>query len=351
MLTIQVPEGTRAPDVAEAHFLACPRLDLSMLKLYTFTMMQPPATDDTLTETSLNGSPQAESTPTDSETTSPAVPNHNVSGKLPALSHQVAVRLGEYLGSGRTYDVYTAQMNRHEGLEAPATNIVVKFCDPWIVGTPDRDERLFGEEQEVRDNARDVIDAVAQEAGIYRRLQHTSIVPRFYGLWMGKYFNGEEHFLLQVMILEDVGACLDPLVYPSGAGNLVYVADRSRIDRRPSFLQLYKTLHEEGVVHGDVSSKHVHIRSPTFDITRIWDYPPASDEYPYSETRPDPTAATTLPLPSLCLIDFEGAYLRSDEEYEEELAYETRFLEHLDELACVQAKRRIESMLPPKQRL
>lgn len=64
---------------------------------------------------------------------------------------------------------------------------------------------------------------------------------------------------------------------------------------------------------------------PSFDKTEQWDYIPASDEYPYNETRPCTKVA--LPLPSLCLIDFEGAVTRSEPDYEEELKFERYILD------------------------
>lgn len=82
---------------------------------------------------------------------------------------------------------------------------------------------VHGDESEMVENALDVIDVVKREARIIKRLQSTSIVPRYYGLWKGGYFDGESHIKLFAMVLEDVGASLSSVVVLSSAGNLMFV--------------------------------------------------------------------------------------------------------------------------------
>lgn len=57
-------------------------------------------------------------------------------------------------------------------------------------------------------------------------------------------------------------------------------------------------------------------------------YNPSSEEYPYSATRPEP--AVTLPLPSLCLIDFEQSVVRSEPGFEGNMKVEKAGLKGLE---------------------
>lgn len=50
----------------------------------------------------------------------------------------VAIQLGDHIASGRTYDVYRGRLQtRSLDATSAAANVVVKFCDPWVVGNPD----------------------------------------------------------------------------------------------------------------------------------------------------------------------------------------------------------------------
>lgn len=161
-----------------------------------------------------DGSPNGDQLPTLSFTNdrSPAQP-----------ASPVTLELGEYLASGRVYDVYRAQMkqDKPESISQVATDVVVKFCDPWIVGTPNRFERGSDLEEAIQ-NARDVIEDVKHEAAVLCRLQHTTIVPRFYSLWIGEYRDEGGYNKLLAMVLEDVGARFSSMLGLCEAGNLVY---------------------------------------------------------------------------------------------------------------------------------
>lgn len=107
------------------------------------------------------------------------------------------------------------------GGELHTADVVVKFCDPFVAGTPDRFDRDFGDMDELQEDTDYVVESVEREAIIYTRLQSTAIVPRLFGLWDGVSSIIGHHRLL-VMILENVGASLNPLISLSRAGNLMY---------------------------------------------------------------------------------------------------------------------------------
>ncbi|BEI86647.1 hypothetical protein CcaverHIS002_0609340 [Cutaneotrichosporon cavernicola] len=230
----------------------------------------------------------------------------------PLHPQRLTIAVEDCIGIGGTYEAYRARATFATITGTAEARVVVKFCDPLITGTPEFRDRLYGDACELQESMDAVIDDVRREATILQRLEHTSAVPRFYGLWSGQTADGKRPLLL-VTILEDVGASFWPIPILGSSGNLL-----------PAILDLYDTLHRAGVVHNDIQTRHVMTRCATFDPRRLWDYPPATARDPYSRTLP--RAGLALPPPSLCLIDFESAVTESDAEYEHRLEEEQLLL-------------------------
>ncbi|ODN88107.1 hypothetical protein L198_06871 [Cryptococcus wingfieldii CBS 7118] len=207
--------------------------------------------------------------------------SHDGDGYSPAshtgICWTTTITLEEPLDSGAVWDVYYPS--------SPLQTCVVKVSAPEAF-PDDSDEPAYG-----CITRAEALDSILRELMVYNTklldLQGT-VVPRLWGMWKGSQSNPDGGTIdLYISVMSNPGCMLDcnesDYNGESDCNEWEYNGESDwSVEEKMVIVAQYTRLHNAGVLHGDVSPRH-WIRGAGV---------------------PSPTDSTSLPTPSIFLIDF-----------------------------------------------